>query len=221
MKDDLVSPLRAVCVLDPALDRAAMGESFERYVLERDPDLVRALPGQHPRWAILRPLDPGEAATAEAQPGFTLGGQVSYACALAAFRLSCVRVENATAPGVALLPTGPSRRVDGQEAAVWSDEDLRTLTRELGGDFVHELGQLAYQRARAGKWWSGGVGYTLPRSSTHGLEQIARLLAARERASASTGSSERSAGASQNATPPSSDAGTAAAATAGTAAAGG
>lgn|SRR5574341_1064216 len=183
--DDLISPLRAVCVLDPAIDRVLT--PIDRYAETREPELVRELPGHRARWAMLEPLSVGDFMIVDGYPTapMKLRRAFVYACRL---------IENFERPGEPLHPT---RMVvnpeDGRERAVWTPEEEAAIFRRLGADFVYELGGLAYERATAGNFWGGSVSYTLPQSSVDGLARIARLLAARERALVGIQSSERSA----------------------------
>lgn len=184
MYDDLVTPLRAVCVLDPAIDRIAT--AVERYAETRDPSLVVELPGRYALWCTLEPLSVPDFAAVDGAP-------TPSAKLLQAFRLSVRAIENFAGPGLALRPTLPRRMQGGAESTMWSDDELASVQRRVGMKFIYEIGALAYERAIEGNGWGGGVTYTLPQSSVQGLEQIARLLAAHERKSASIRSSERSA----------------------------
>lgn len=213
MMDDLVTNLRAVSVLDTALDREAM--AVDEYAETRDPELVRLLPGMAARVVTLRPLQPAEVAGAEAMPGSSMGASVSLNTAMFAFRCAVVRIESFRHPGVAMEPTGPVTRIDDREYRFWNDSDIAAVQRGLGMAFIHEMGQLAFQRAMSGNFWGGSAAFTLPLSCTRALDLIALRRAALERRSASTGSSEPSAEGSTPEPQPSSGAGIGAGATAG------
>lgn len=182
--DDLVSPIRAVCVLDPGIDRAET--PVHLYAETRAAALVVPLPGAHLRWATMRPLTVGDFVAVDSMP-------TSPSKLLQAFRLSCEGVENFAAPGVALKPTKPHRMPDGRERMIWGDDDLQRLASELGLGFVYELGGVAYERAVAGNGWSGSVSYTLPQSSVHALALIELRLAEQSHGDGGTHSSEKSA----------------------------
>jgi hypothetical protein len=184
--DDLVSPLRAVSVMDPALDRASM--DVERYAETRDPSLVREMPGRLARWAELEPLTFDQLAGVDSLPA-------PAAKLMQAFRLSCRGVHNLMAAGVAARPTEMVRQ--GQrDVPMWTSQDLQLIARELGAAYVYEIGTVAYERAVQGKAFGGSACYTLPQSSVHGLVQIARRLAAHASTTGGTISSAPSAPAS-------------------------
>lgn len=181
--DDLVSPLRAVSVLDPALDRSTM--DVDRYVETRDPALVRETPGRFARWVELDPLTPEHI-------GMIDSLSAPSAKLMQAFRLACRAVHNLQAPGIAARPTELVRQ-GHRDVPMWSSGDLGLISRELGVAFVYEIGTVAYERAIQGKAFGGSASYTLPQSSVHGLVQIARRLAALEKSTAGTSSSGPSA----------------------------
>lgn len=203
--DDLVSPLRAVCVLDPALDRLAM--DVARYAETRDPALVRELPGRRARWVILDPLSVGDFVIADGYPATSMKVR-------AAFRYA-VREIHAFDGSERLHPKRLVVGEDGRERAVWTDEELDRIFHVLGAAFLYEIGSLAYERAVSGNFWGGSVPYTLPPSSAQGLTLIARLLAAQSQASAGTPSSAASASRSTPRSGASSDVDTAAPAASG------
>lgn len=182
--DDLISPIRAVCVLDPGIDRAET--PVHLYAETRAAGLVVPIPGAHLRWATMRPLTVGDFVAVDSMP-------TNPAKLLQAFRLSCESVENFSGPGVSLKPTKPHRLPDGRERMIWGDDDLQRLASELGLGFIYELGQVAYERAVAGNGWSGSVSYMLPQSSVHALALIELRLAEQNKANDGTRSSERSA----------------------------
>lgn len=178
--DDLVSPLRAVSVLDPAIDLSVT--PVEVYAVSRAPDLVTLLPGMVAKWATLRPLSVGDFVAVESMPTSSMRG-------MQAFRLACSGVENLPASGTGLYPTKPHRLPNGTERMVWGDEELQRLSDALGMRWIIELGQVAYERADQGNALSGGGSFTLPLSSLHELRRIVHLHAARTAASDGTASS--------------------------------
>ncbi len=207
--DSLVDPLRAVSVLDPAIDRVA--SRVVEYSETRDPALIVELPGARAFWCVVHPLSVAEFASVDSLPT----GPTKL---VQAFRLAVAAIENAGGPGIAMRPSRSHPREDGVDRPMWSDRDLAHVFHMLGAQFIYEIGQLAYERAIQGNGWSGSVSYTLPQSSLTGLAAIARQLAARERESASTARNASSASGPTPTPPRSSDAPTAADAPSGAAA---
>lgn len=205
--DNPARPLRAVCVLDPAIDRVA--SEITRYRETRDPALIVELPGQMARWVTLRPLTSGQMAHIDSRPGAAFQLQT-------AFVASCVSIENLTGPGTRWEPTNRVPAPGGGEMLTFTPGELEFVFAWCGAAFIHELGAVAYERAQAGNLWGGSVYYTLPQSSVLGLTQIERHLAERATAQRGTSYNGASSGDSASANAPSSDAVTVAPATAGT-----
>ena len=108
--DNPAGLLRAVCVLDQAIDRAKT--DVVNYAGTRNPALVEALPGQALRWATLAPLRAGEVALADSSGS---GAMAALRC----FQLAVTRIENFSRPGEAIEPTHPApdaRRPDRERA---------------------------------------------------------------------------------------------------------
>lgn len=185
--DDLVSPLRAVCVFDPAIDLDVT--PINVYAETRVPDLVTTRPGAHARWAVLRPLSVGDFMACDSAPSVSVK-------LLQAFRLACERIENFSAPGIALEPTKLHRLPDGRERAIWGDDGLQRVADHLGVAYIYELGNVAFERAVSGNALSGSVFFTLPPSSMLALDRMLRLHAAQSRQTDGTPSSAKSAGSS-------------------------
>lgn len=215
--DDLVSELRAVCVMDDAIDR---GESkVARYAETRDLSELTFLPGKAPLVFVLRPLSVMDFAACDALPS----GETSL---LRAFMVSVQRIEGlGTAPGGELIRAAdlawvPTTRADdgsGGHRLVVSAAEVDLLGAALGVDWLYEIGSVAYERARLGKRLGGGAGsYTLPPSSALELSRIARQLAEQLEERRRTASNEGSATGSPPSSPPPSDAPTGAPAPAGT-----
>ena len=205
--DNPAGALRAVCVLDPAIDRAKT--DVAEYARTRDASQVHELPGKALRWATLVPLRPGEVAIVDSA---STGG----VAALRAFQLAVTQIESFSRPGEMMSPTLPAPADHRPDRRVWSDDELARIQDVLGFGFIVELGKLAYDRAFAGNAWGGSATFTLPQSSTLGLAQIALRHVELEDRMRSTASSATSSGASTQTPPPNSGADTAAAAKAGT-----
>lgn len=180
--DDLVSPLRAVSVLDPAIDWQT--SDMVGYFEKRDLDLVQTKPGMSLMVAVLRPLTVGEFTQLDAL-------QADGAKHLQAFRLACTSVENAQGPGLSLVPT-TTVRMGPTERLVWGDEELAVLARKGGMRFVAELGRVAFERALLGNDWGGGACYTPPPYSVEGLGRKRHHPVEQSPASAGTSSSDKS-----------------------------
>lgn len=183
--DPLVEPLRAVCVLDPAIDRGQT--SMRDYVETRNPALIVELPGQSALWCIVRPLSVVDFGAID-----SLGTE--GAKLMRAFAVAVERIENFQAPGVAYEPTQRYVAADGRERAMWGQDELQRVANKCGVKFLYEIGLLAYQRALSGNGWSGSVRYMLPQSSEHELALIERLRAERARVTSGTSSSAKSPG---------------------------
>lgn len=182
-KDNLAGELRAVCVLDPAIDRILT--PIDKYAQTREPSLVRALPGQYLRWCVLQPLSVDDYMVVEGMPTPALKLRT-------AFMYSVQAIENWDGPGISLRPTRRIRSSDGSEHVIWSAEEMALIFARVGAAFIFEIGTVAYERAIQGNFQSGGVSYTLPLSSSEGLGRIARQLAEREALSSGTTPNERS-----------------------------
>jgi hypothetical protein len=182
-QDDLISPLRAVSVLDPAIDRVAT--PINEYAETRDPDLVRLLPGARARWAVLEPLSMTDFAIIDGYSTSPLKLRGAFAHA--------VRSIEAFDGHERMNPSRMIRDEDGRERAVWSNAEMALIHTRLGGAFWYELGALAYERATAGNFWGGSASFTLPPSSEEGLERIKRQLAARAKVIAGIQSSAQAA----------------------------
>lgn len=189
--DDLVSPLRAVCVFDPAIDLDVT--PINVYAETRAADLVVIKPGAHAWWAVLRPLSVGDFMACDSAPSPSVK-------LLQAFRLACERIENFSGPGIALEPTKMHRLPDGRERAIWGDDGLQRIADQLGIAYIYELGSVAFERAVSGNALSGSVFFTLPPSSTLALGRMMRLHAVQRLQTDGTPFSAKSA-ASSTATP--------------------
>jgi len=215
--DDLVSPLRAVCVMDDAIDRGRSKVAV--YAETRDLAHLAFEDGLPPLVFVLRPLSVVEFASCDSLPS-------AETALLRAFMISCQGIEGlGLAHGGGLVRSAglawhPTTRVDdgmGGTRLVVSDAEVNMLGRELGADWLYEMGSVAYDRARLGKRLGGGaVSYTLPRSSALELSRIAHRLAERLEEMRSTASSAASVTPSPPTSPPTSDAPTDAPAPAGT-----
>ena len=181
--DDLVSPLEAVCSLDPAIDWEASDVS--KYIETRDLTHLQYKPGMTPTKAVLRALTVADFVQLDAL------GTVN-AKLLMAFRIACTAVTGVHGTGASLaMAPSTNARIDGVERRVWGDAELGALCRAVGVRFVYELGHVAFERALVGNDWGGGVCYTLPQSSLEGLGRKRHHPVAQSPASAGTGSSER------------------------------
>lgn len=185
--DDLISPLKAVCVLDPAIDWTV--SDVTSYVESRDLGRIQAKPGMTLTIAVLRALTVADFAQLD-----SLGS--SQAKLLQAFRLACTAIENFRGPGTeALKPMTPIKRGRG-DLLVWGDDELEEVARRFGVRFIYELGNVAFERAVQGNAWGGGVSYTLPQSSVEGLGRIRFLSVESSPPEPGTSSSEAPLGSS-------------------------
>ena len=183
--DDLITPLRVVCVsTDMAIDRVET--PIEEYIETRDEGLVVALPGRRLRWATVGALSLDDFMVVDSYPP---GAQKLRA----AFMNSVRSIENYDEHGDALRPSRPFQKADGTERFIWTLDELRRIFLRLGAHFIYELGYLAHERAMVEKTEGGCVYYTRPPSLQHGLEQIARQHAAQSRMSDGTPPNARSA----------------------------
>lgn len=173
--DDLISPLRAVCVLDPAIDRAS--SDMMRYARERDAGLIRELPGKRALWCTLRAFTVQDVMVIDGAPSAPMKARL-------AFYLGVVSIENWDGDKK-LCPGGDEHVMRrGRPLQVWSDAELDMIAARCGMQFLYELGHLAFERALAGNGWSGSALYTLPQSSVDGLVKIDRRLAEQARSTA-------------------------------------
>lgn len=184
MQDSLVGPLRAVSVLDPAIDLSVSPVMV--YAETRAEEVLSYHAGMYPRRAALRPLSVGEFGACDSMPS-------APAKLVQAFRLACEEIENFSGPGCTLGPDRPHRMPDGRDRMVWSDDGLQRIADALGMAYILELGLVAYERAIQGNALSGSVSFTLPPSSAQGLALKLHRLAAQSRDNDGTISSERSA----------------------------
>jgi hypothetical protein len=207
-QDDLVSPLRVVSVLDPALDRVAMDVAL--YAETRDPALVRELPGQRARWVTLQPLTGSDALIVDCYSEQALKLKTAFV-----YSVACI--ENFERPTEHLRPTRVIATAGGGERFVWTDAEWESIFRVLNMKFVYEMGLLAIDRAFSKNFGGGCDFYTQPPFLSDELARIGRQLAARARRSAGTPSSAKSAPSSTTSSSPSSAAATAANAASGSA----
>jgi len=184
MSDDLVSPLRAVCVFDPAIDLDETPTAL--YAETRAAELVVTKPGAHAHWVTLRPLSVGDFTACDSMP-------TAPVKLMQAFRLACGEIENFAGPGVSLKPTKAHRLPDGRERMIWDDAGLQRVADVLGVAYIYELGGVAFERAVSGNALSGSASFTLPPSSELALDRMMRLHAAQKARTAGTPSSEQSA----------------------------
>jgi hypothetical protein len=185
MRDDLVNVLRVVSAHDPALDRLRM--PMDLYYETRDPSLVIELPCESARWFSLRALTTFEAGSCD-----TITSEPAKF--IRAFQLACVAIENFASPGIAMEPTLRVPRPDGTERLMWRDSELERIADEVGLEVIYEVGMLALERRRLGKWGRGDVSrFTPPLFLGPVLEQIRRLRAEHTETTGGTLSSERSA----------------------------
>lgn len=162
MRDSLVTPLRVVSVLDPAIDRAAT--DLELYAGtnelgrpgDRDATRIVVLPGQTPIWFTLQPITAimfANSVESQATPN---------ARYLRAFQWACLSVEGLEPGGATLLGDTPINDEMGRGQMIVGERLLNRLADELGLDWLYDIGAVAYQRAKAPKIRGGAVSYTLP-----------------------------------------------------------
>jgi hypothetical protein len=208
MIDDQLRLLRAVSAYDPALDRARM--PMDLYYETRDEALVMEQPGMTARRFVLAPLSSSECAMCDSLTS-------EPAKLMQAFRLACVAIESFAVAGIALEPTGRIGRPDGTERTVWRDSEIDRVSDELGLEVIYEMGVLALERRRLGKWGRGAVRYTPPLFLALELDRIRRLRAEHTATTNGTRSSVQYAPATAATTPATSDEATAAPAASGAA----
>jgi hypothetical protein len=175
-RDDLVSPLRVACVIDPAIDRATT--DVLEYMRTRDASLIRALPGQRVMWFNLRALT-----TTQYTDYVETASSVPQRYRRA-FQCSVASIENIDPSGQPWMPTGIVRDEEiGGPIAVITERELPYLRKlGVGYRYWYELGHLACERAGLeGKIFGGDVHFTLPPTSLAELERIAFLLAEQSR----------------------------------------
>lgn len=174
--DDLVSPIRAVCTLDPAIDFTDL--DLSAYIATRDASMVRELPGRSLVWYVVQPLS--------ADAFFMVEGASNAGLKIrTAFGWGVVAIESLR-PGERMEPQQRVKGPDGRSRGAWSSSELAEIAETVGMRAIIEIGSLIYERALLGKAAGGTEPYSLPQSSQHALEMIARRHAERIQETATT-----------------------------------
>jgi len=191
-RDDLLSPLKVACVIDPSIDRAS--SDLIRYEQTRDPALIRALPGEKLILFNIRPLTTIQ---------FTDYVEIQTSVAAryrAAFQCAIDSIEGIEPSGQAWKPTGMvhDEEAGGPISVVLATELPYLRKLGVGYKYIYEIGHLVCERAMLeGKVFGGGAHFTLPPTSLAELTRIARLIAVASRTLQEGESTERSASEAQ------------------------
>lgn len=141
---------------DPAIDTAAMikaggDDALARYVITRDPELLRFREGVEPTWIDVLRLPAAFVATHLAPVAST------DARRMLAFR-STVRSVGAIST-VGPLETGPHKRIAADFGVEVAPESfVQAVVDEYGAEVVQELGELAITSARLKRGAKGPFG---------------------------------------------------------------
>lgn len=137
--DGLVRPLEVVSAADEALD---MSEA-ERlaYAEQRDPSMIRELPGQRAVRYVCRALSASEAVEMSAKTSAEVR-------AFTAFMFGVVEIADADASGpCAGKRLTPTRSIDRNRPRIWSVEELDGIVEAFGVETVFEIGSFIFERA--------------------------------------------------------------------------
>ena len=137
--------LKTVSLSDPALDMEAMDPVLVTFMRDRDPALVRPLPGERVRWFHLGHID------MMAFRSYVVSGtpepdaSVSMEVAWRAFECGVARVE--MEDGSTLEPSREESLANGMVRRRWRPEQMDSFSPAE----VWEIGALCYTRALLGK----------------------------------------------------------------------
>lgn len=165
--DSLIDDLEVVSAADPALDMSDAERI--RYVTSRDPKVIKDQPGCASRRYILRALTSSELMAIES---LEAGRKV-----MTAFLMGVKEIRNYPSAGVVASPSQASPVPSDSTRRIWTDKEFTSLTQNLGGKRIYEIGRVVYDRALEGNGEGGSI-YFEPLPLL--LEELART--ARRRA---------------------------------------
>lgn len=189
MKDALVTDMRTVCTLDPAID--PVRSDLEKFAATRDLSLVAMRPGMRATVYTLRPIGTQMMST-------WVDAAVSYPEKFRrAFQVAVREIADMPhAQGAGVDPVWQptqAMRTGAGEVIVWSEDAIDEIAQRVDLAPIYEIGSIAYERAFLGKALArGAASWSLPPSSRAVLDRMTSHRVAQILAAAQMDSAEKS-----------------------------